>query len=288
MQLAEALPGSVSAMMRAAGYKNEKDFFKAVEAGKIMASEVMPKFADELKKVANANGALGEVTKKTRAELNRFLNQLTYAKDEIFQGGMDDGLSALFGTLADTLENLKPIAKVIGALFKGVVSVLTGAFKLLITPIEIVTQSIADLWGMLGADGGVWGQKIWSLVGAGGVLALLAMRFKFIQNVIFGANATLIVMMKNLARIAIPLLAIEDIWGGMQGKRSATGQGGAWSAEGLFGKSFAWMDKPIGSYFGETKVVVEVRGDAAAKFITTTVEKNNQQRSAISQMETSQ
>lgn len=285
MQLAEALPGSVSAMMRAAGYTSEKDFFKAVEAGKIMASEVMPKFADELKKVARTNGALEATTKKTRAEMQRFFNQLTYAKDEIFQGGMDDGLSYMFSTLSDTLENLKPVAKALGGIFKGAVSALSGAFKLLVAPIEIVVQSIAGLWGMLGLGGA--GNKVWEIVGAGGILVLLASRFAFIRNAVFGVNVQLLGMLANLARIAIPLLVIEDVWGSIQGKKSVTGQGGAWSAESLFGKSFAWMDRPLNS-FGETKVVVEVKGEEAAKFVTATVDKTNQQRAAINQTETSQ
>jgi hypothetical protein len=285
LQLAEALPGSVSAMMRAAGYTSEKDFFKAVEAGKIMASEVMPKFADELKKVARTNGALEATTKKTRAEMQRFFNQLTYAKDEIFQGGMNDGLSYMFSTLSDTLENLKPVAKALGGIFKGAVSALSGAFKLLVAPIEIVVQSIAGLWGMLGLGGA--GNKVWEIVGAGGILVLLASRFAFIRNAVFGVNVQLLGMLANLARIAIPLLVIEDVWGSIQGKKSVTGQGGAWSAESLFGKSFAWMDRPLNS-FGETKVVVEVKGDEAAKFVTATVDKTNQQRVAINQTETSQ
>jgi hypothetical protein len=272
-------------MMRAAGYTSEKDFFKAVEAGKIMASEVMPKFADELKKVARTNGALEATTKKTRAEMQRFFNQLTYAKDEIFQGGMDDGLSYMFSTLSDTLENLKPVAKALGGIFKGAVSALSGAFKLLVAPIEIVVQSIAGLWGMLGLGGA--GNKVWEIVGAGGILVLLASRFAFIRNAVFGVNVQLLGMLANLARIAIPLLVIEDVWGSIQGKKSVTGQGGAWSAESLFGKSFAWMDRPLNS-FGETKVVVEVKGEEAAKFVTATVDKTNQQRAAINQTETSQ
>jgi hypothetical protein len=286
MQMAESAPGSVEALAKAFGFTDTAAFRKRVEQGGLQLDADKAKaFAKELRLIANANGALGEVTQKTRAELNRFLNQLTYAKDEIFKNGMNDGLSYMFSTLSDTLENLKPVAKALGGIFKGVVSALSGAFKLLVAPIEIVVQSIAGLWGMLGLGGA--GNKVWEIVGAGGILVLLASRFAFIRNAVFGVNVQLLGMLANLARIAVPLLIIEDVWGSVQGKKSVTGQGGAWSAESLFGKSFAWMDRPLNS-FGETKVVVEVKGDEAAKFVTATVDKTNQQRAAINQTETSQ
>ncbi len=284
--MAESAPGSVEALAKAFGFTDTAAFRKRVEQGGLQLDADKAKaFAKELRLIANANGALGEVTQKTRAELNRFLNQLTYAKDEIFKNGMNDGLSYMFSTLSDTLENLKPVAKALGGIFKGVVSALSGAFKLLVAPIEIVVQSIAGLWGMLGLGGA--GNKVWEIVGAGGILVLLASRFAFIRNAVFGVNVQLLGMLANLARIAVPLLIIEDVWGSVQGKKSVTGQGGAWSAESLFGKSFAWMDRPLNS-FGETKVVVEVKGDEAAKFVTATVDKTNQQRAAINQTETSQ
>lgn len=269
-------------MMRAAGFTSEKDFFKAVEAGKIMASEVMPKFADELKKIANTNGALAATTQKTRAEMQRFLNQLTFAKDEIFQNGMDSGLATMFATFADILEGLKPLTKVIGGLFRGMVSTISGALKLVITPVEILVNSLAGLWNMLGV-GDESNSKIWAVIGGGGTLLLLASRFEMIRKIILGTNTALLAMLATLARIAIPLLVIEDIYGGLQGKTSATGAGGRWSAQGILGDSFAWMDKPLNQL-----VTIEVKGDEAAKFIQTTVEKGNQAKTAATQSEVAQ
>lgn len=214
-QLAEALPGSVAAMMRAAGFTNEKDFFKAVEAGQIMANDVLPKFAVELKKVANTNGALTLATQKTRAEMNRFFNELTKAKDTIFQGGMDEGLSYMFGSLSQTLQDFAPAAKAFGSAFKGMVSTLSAALRVILSPLALVTDLLSQ-WDISDRASG-W---MWSVVGAGGALALLAMGFNKIAVAIGLANSGLLVMLGRLFAIMGPALIIEDMIAGMMGKAS--------------------------------------------------------------------
>jgi tape measure domain-containing protein len=292
-QLAEALPGSVAAMMRASGFTSEKDFFKAVEAGKIMASEVMPKFADELKKIARSNGALEATTKKTRAEMQRFFNQLTYAKDAIFQGGMDEGLSFMFGTFADTLESLKPLAKALGGIFKGTVSILTASLKLIITPLEIITQAVSHLFGMLAGDkASKWGEKIWAIVGAGGTLLLLATRFKFIQNLITGVNGGLLLMMRRLATIAAPLLAIEDMWAGFNGKDSYTLDAMNYGKSQRMGQSPApegFWGKVWSSQMQMLDVWVDVAfKDGSDELLAARVRNGNKGAISVTQTETSQ
>ena len=285
--MGEALGGSVDAMMRAAGYTNMQDFFKAVEAGKLKSKDVLPKFAEEMKKMAREGGALDAVMNKTRAQMGRFFNTLTEAKDTIFQGGMDEGLGYMFGSLADSLERLAPAAKAFGGIFKGVISLLTGALKLILAPLEVVVDAVSSLWSTLGGTDNM-SKKVWAVIGAGGTLALLVTRFKVIQNVIGAVNVGLLAMLGNLARIAIPLLAIEDVYGSLQGKASMTGAGGSFSASNVLGSWASWMDKPISSYFSDTKVVVEVKGEEAAKFINATVSKQQQSQTAVNQSETAQ
>jgi hypothetical protein len=286
-------------MMRAAGYTSEKDFFKAVEAGKIMASEVMPKFADELKKVARTNGALEATTKKTRAEMQRFFNQLTYAKDEIFKGGMDDGLSYMFSKFSDSLETLKPLAKALGGLFKGAISVLTAAIKLAITPIEILTDVVSTLWGALGADTFGIGGKMWAVIGAGGTLAILAAKFKVIQHVIGGANVTLLALMRNIARLALIPLAVEDAYGFAKGKDSIIGSvanatGGALGFDkggySSFGSQWQRVLKATNPFSSPepVNVTVTVKDGEFSRVITAAVDSKTQSTNAINQTETSQ
>lgn len=274
--------GSVQAMMRAAGYSNEKEFFKAVEDGKVLTKDVLPKFSEELKKMSRAGGALDKTMESTPAQFMRFMNALTKAKLEFYDNGMNKGLATLFSDLSDTIEGLNPLIKAMGGIFRGVAGVLSGAFKLIITPVQILTDTISGLWNMLGFSDGT-NSKIWAVIGAGGTLMLLVTRFKFIKDIVVGTNTALLALMANLARIAIPLLAIEDIYGGMNGKVSATGAGGRFSAQSILGDSFAWMDKPLNQL-----VTIEVKGDEAAKFIQTTVEKGNQSKTAATQSEVSQ
>jgi tape measure domain-containing protein len=298
-QLAEALPGSVAAMMRASGFTSEKDFFKAVEAGKIMASEVMPKFADELKKIARSNGALEATTKKTRAEMQRFFNQLTYAKDAIFQGGMDDGLGYMFNKFSDSLETLKPLAKALGGVFKGAISVVSGAIKLILTPLEILTDVISTLWSMLGADTFGIGSKMWAVIGAGGTLAILATKFKLIQNAIGGANVTLIALMRNMARLALIPLVIEDTYGFLKGKDSLLGTGAdalgskiGFDSEGYssFGNQWRRAISAVNPFSSSepVNVTVTVKDGEFSKVISAAVDNRTLSTNAINQMETSQ
>ena len=274
--------GSVQAMMRAAGYTNEKEFFKAVEAGKVLTKDVLPKFSKELHKLAMSGGALEKTMQSTPAQFARFMAALTEAKLEFYDNGMNKGLATLFGDLTDVLSGMKPLVKALGGIFRGAMAMISGAVKLVITPVEILVNSIAGLWNLLGVgDEGT--SKFWAAIGAGGTLLLLVSRFELIRKVIMGTNTALLALLANLARIAIPLLMIEDIYGGLQGKISATGAGGRFSAQGILGDSFAWMDKPLNQL-----ITVEVKGDEAAKFIKTTVEKNNQAKAATTQSEVAQ
>jgi hypothetical protein len=294
--MAENAPGSVEALAKAFGYAPNQtaDFRKRIEKGGLQLDpEKARAFARALSEVARSNGALGAVTKKTNAQMERFFTALTNAKDQIFQSGMDDGLGYMFGSLADTIRDLAPLAKAFGAAFKGAVSLITGAIKLVAAPLEIITQSVAKLFGMLGADrSSRWGEWIWSVVGAGGTLVLLAMRFEFIKRMIFGVNAALLAMIGNLARIALPLLAIEDAWVGLNG-------GDSYTKDMLnYGKSQRLGQTPVPeSFWGKVwssqmqlyDVLVNVAfKDGAEHVLAAKVNKANEGKAAITQAETAQ
>lgn len=291
------MPGSVSAMMRAAGYTSEKDFFKAVEAGKIMASEVMPKFADELKKVARTNGALEATTKKTRAEMQRFFNQLTYAKDEIFQGGMDDGLSYMFGSFADLLKEMEPVAKALGAMFRGAVVTLTGAIKVALLPFRALVglfDSLGDNLERLGILDGSGG--IWSLVGGAGVLALMATRFSWLSKAIISVNTALLTMAARFAPIIAAYAVIEDLalyatYGDKADTMIGRAKNGLQNGANLSSPS-GFLDnlwKGYATYSPMSWVLdVKVNDSEFSKAIDVSVSSKNQSANAINQTETAQ
>ncbi len=204
-------------MMRAAGYTNEKEFFKAVENGQVMTADVMPKFAEELKKMSYANGALAKASEKTNAQMQRFFNTLSFAKDEIFQGGMDEGLSQMFADLSIVVKDLRPAFIAIGQTFKGFVSTISAGVRIITAPFATLFNIFEKL-GLTTAGGGF----IWNLVGSGGALFLLLKGFNQVAKAIGFANMTLLAFMGNLLRLAAPLLALEDFYRFMVDKNSDT------------------------------------------------------------------
>lgn len=293
-------------MMRAAGYNDTKTFFKAVEAGKIMANDVLPKFGKELQKMAKEGGALDAVMGKTQANFSRFMNTVTESKLALYDNGMDQGLSNLFADLAITLNDLKPIFKVIGGLFKGFASVIGGAIRLITTPLAILGDALENL--------GLNSPMMMSVIGGGGALMLLAGRIKWVASAVFGLNIALLAVLRNMAKlVALPLL-VEDMYSMYKGRDSLTGRavnsvGGMFGQQNLVQQALAagnpmskigsgfssywnnanpWGLLYNGMFGSDTKVTVEVKGDEAAKFIQATVDKTNQSKTATTQTELSQ
>lgn len=152
-QLAESLYGSTAVLVKAAGFgKDEGAFFKAVEKGQIKATpELMNNFANGLKEIANQNGALEAVTKKTRAEMNRFFSELTRAKDTIFGSGMDEGLSYMFKTFSDVLKDMKPSLEFFGGWLKGTLIVISESLRIATSPIREFANLLGNVFGSDGA-----------------------------------------------------------------------------------------------------------------------------------------
>lgn len=260
--------GTVQAMMRAAGFSNEKEFFKAVEAGQVMA-DVLPKFAIELKRMAREGGALDKVINKTRAEMNRFLSDLTRAKDVIFQSGLDQGLAYMFGTLSDILKDLAPVSKAFGQAFQGALTTVSAAVKVLLAPLNI----LVDAFGLLGFTDKTTG-AIWQVVGSGGALYLMARGFQAITVAITGTNIALLTTLRRMAMLAAPLFVAEDLYVGAKGGKSALASGGSLSAGNLVGQS--WMDR-YGVFWGnqrmangETQLRITFDSEEAKKFVEVT------------------
>jgi hypothetical protein len=108
LQLAERMPGVISAMADAAGFGADQagiaKLFKAMEAGEVKAAEVLPKFAKILSEKARAGGALTEAMKTSSAEQQRFNNAVT-AMIEIMGGnGLETGFARIFKSMAVFLE----------------------------------------------------------------------------------------------------------------------------------------------------------------------------------------
>lgn len=301
--MAENAAGSVDALMKAFGYTDSSAFRKRIEQGGLqLTPDKAQAFAKALSDIARSNGALAAVSQKTNAQMQRFLNQLTFAKDEIFKNGMNDGLGYMFNSLSIIMEDLAPLTKVLGGIFKGFVSTMSGLVRVIAAPIGLVVELLESL--------GITNPKFMAIVGGGGTLALLALRFTLIKNVLFGVNSQLLLMMRHFAKIAILPLMLEDAYSTLQGRETiisnvaSLGMNNArrYSAnpssannDGFFTRAFTASAMPFQLMYdavtgksAPTKVTVEVKGEEAAKFINATVEKNTQGKMAATQTEVSQ
>jgi len=100
-QLGDQLPGAFQLGAKAMGLTTQA-FAKLVETGKLASAEFLPKFAAELR---NAFGpGLQEALKTPRAELQRLMNELTFAKVTIGEGGFLAGISDAAKDLRGALQ----------------------------------------------------------------------------------------------------------------------------------------------------------------------------------------
>lgn len=295
--------GSVQAMMRAAGYSNEKEFFKAVEDGKVLTKDVLPKFSEELKKMSKAGGALDKTMESTPAQFQRFMNAITEAKLVFYENGMDKGMAYFFKEFTTIIQDLNPAIKAFGKIFQGVAITLTAAFKLISVPL----QFIVDLFGSfdqvlkeLGIEDGTG--TLWKMVGAGGVLVLMATRFSFVTKAVWSLNAALLTTLARLAPFIATYAALEDVFIYMKyGDKADTVTGTAvkgvkqipqMGVGGFFENALAGYTRnsPLAmmGLLPEYNVSVAVKDGEFSKAITATMEKSNQSKTAATQSEVSQ
>lgn len=114
-QLAEALPGSVQAMVKAVQIlhpeiKNltEKGLFEMIKAGKILASEVLPETARQLVLVTGADKAEGidTITKSTNRLTDAWIKLVRATAQSKIGSFIDEGISDFFNTISGTLEKI--------------------------------------------------------------------------------------------------------------------------------------------------------------------------------------
>jgi tape measure domain-containing protein len=127
LQLGDALPGAVQVFAKALNM-SEAELFKQMEQGNLVSSEVLPKVAAEYRRAAEAGGAYALSLKGLRVTEGKFLTQTQRAGKTIFNSGFEEGLSKLYITLSQFLEDagpqLKKLGQIFGAVFKGIAHAL--------------------------------------------------------------------------------------------------------------------------------------------------------------------
>ena len=117
-----------------------KELFKMMEQGQLVSSEVLPKFAKQLKIAVREGDALGEGLKTSRVAMQRFGTSFKLNILDSFDAGLESGMSDFFNNLTAIVKNMAPGARVLGAALGGllkIVSVLGRAFYQLVRPISL-------------------------------------------------------------------------------------------------------------------------------------------------------
>lgn len=142
LQLAESLPGAIQIFARSIG-KSEAELFKMMENGELLAADVLPKVAKEMKAVA----AVGLESKldTLRVAQGQFFNELEKAQKTIFDGGFSDGLKDLFQTLTAFARENQEALEGLGKVFKTVFNLIEGVVKVVVPVIATLAETFGNL-----------------------------------------------------------------------------------------------------------------------------------------------
>jgi len=105
---------------------------KLMEQGKLTTDLVLPFFAKNLKELANNNDALTKALRENfQPALGRASNTLKDLANDVFQGGLKDGLIFVLNFFSDLGKESRGLAQALGSVLGGAVMGLTFPFKLL-------------------------------------------------------------------------------------------------------------------------------------------------------------
>lgn len=142
LQLAERMPGVISAMAEAAGFGTGDDaaakLFKAMENGEVKSTAVLEQFAEILARRARNGDALEKAMQSTAAQQERFNNAFSDAVKLFSEGGFDRALGEFFGKTAKEMERAAPMIRALG-----------GAFEAMMKPVNAIVSIIGHLSSML-------------------------------------------------------------------------------------------------------------------------------------------
>lgn len=169
-QLAERMPGVISAMAEAAGFgkgaEATQKLFKAMEDGEVKSQAVLEKFAAILAERARKGDALEKAMASTAAQQMRFNNAFSDAVTIFAEGGFDSAMARFFDTMRGGLEGSDNLVKALGNAFKY----LTAPFEAAVNLIRDFSQALPDLSKSLGISEN-------AIVAIGGALAIAMLPF---------------------------------------------------------------------------------------------------------------
>lgn len=119
-QLAEGLPGAVGIFTKALNAMKgrtdltESDLFDMMKAGQLLAKDILPYVADEMKKTARAGGALDAAVKSNAAAMQRMKTASQNAMNAMFMSGFGEELTRSFDNLTTAINGSEGAFRLIG------------------------------------------------------------------------------------------------------------------------------------------------------------------------------
>lgn len=186
-QLAERMPGAMSAMAEAAGFGKGSDavskLMDAMQKGTVKSDKVLEQFGNILAVRARQGGALQKAMESTAAQQARFNNAFSDSVKIFSEAGFDAGMGRFFKELADGLVKAEPGIAALG-----------NAFEMMIEPVNAFINVGGTILKMLPEIGALFGLT-------GGQLAALGITAGLVM-LPFGGIAT---------AIAAIVLALDDL-----------------------------------------------------------------------------
>lgn len=154
-QLAERMPGAMSAMAEAAGFGSDKDsvgkLMDAMKKGTVKSTAVLEKFGNILAVRARSGGALDKAKTSTAAEQARMSNGFTDAVIKFSEGGFDKGMAGFFRAMAQGMEKALPGIENLGHAFEVLVEPVNAFINVGATILEMLPE-LGKLFGLTGGQ----------------------------------------------------------------------------------------------------------------------------------------
>lgn len=197
MQFAESMPGGIQLFARALNV-SEAELFKMMEQGKVLASDVLPKVAVEMNKVANSAGALEQKYKTTRVAQGRFFKELETSQKKVFKQGFDESMANLLNTLADELNASETGMRGLAKTFRLVFNTIANVAKVVMPVLNDLSTAIGFI-----ADGfdAVFGSKLGKWVLGIGVMTAAMYKLSQAANVVYLRIAAILGIITELVAL---------------------------------------------------------------------------------------
>ncbi|MFV8904147.1 tape measure protein [Serratia fonticola] len=244
-QLGDAIPGAVSVFVKALqkvqnnANLTEKDLFKMMEQGQLLAKDILPAVGDEFKALARNGGALNKAILSNRASFQRLKTAMQASMGAFFEGGFGTALTNAFDTISAALNNNSDAFKFWGDLAGNVIEGATDAFATLYNTIVLVARVGAHYLEEMGFSFGAlqgWGEMAAYALGVtafAGAMWKLGGAIKWIVGFL-NPLSRLLAVMKGIAALG-GVGAAAGAGGRSRGRRGPRGGGPTGGQSGGFG-----------------------------------------------------